>query len=44
MTVVYYVRTPEQDAKLGIQPAAEEERNEDEGKGDVEVCLFFWND
>ena len=41
MTVVYYARTPEQDTKLGIQPAAEEEGNEDEGRGDnVEVCLF----
>ena len=40
MTVVYYTRQPEQDAKLGIQPAAEEEGNEDEGKGDVEACLF----
>jgi len=33
MTVVHYTRQPEQDAKLGIQPAAEEEENEDEGKG-----------
>ncbi|XP_020621623.1 zinc finger protein ZPR1-like [Orbicella faveolata] len=30
MTVVHYTRQPEQDAKLGIQPAAEEEENKDE--------------
>ena len=41
MTVVHYTRQPEQDAKLGIQPAAEEEENKDEGKGsDVEAWLF----
>ena len=32
MTVVHYTRQPEEDAKLGIQPAVEVEENEDEGK------------
>lgn len=41
LTVEHYTRQPEQDAKLGIQPAAEEKGNEDEGKGsDGEACLF----
>ena len=41
LTVEHYTRQPEQDAKLGIQPAAEEKGNEDEGKGsDGKACLF----
>ena len=32
MTVVHYTRQPEQDVKLGIQPAVEEEEHENEGK------------
>ena len=32
MTVIHYTRQPEQDVKLGIQPAVEEEEHENEGK------------
>lgn len=39
MTVVHYTRKPEQDAKLGIAPAVEEEEKEEkEEEGGTDLC------
>lgn len=44
MKVEYYTRQPEQDAKLGLQPAdekAQEEENEERGARDFSQQLFI---